>query len=135
MQKEIKYTYIAKSKSTDAILTSLTHSLKAFDEYINGYKIFDDINYGVRIYPGIIQENVERCAKEDLVDKIHECIEKGIELILLNGFDIDLDEIKETYAKIVDENEIMLCINRLYDVTENVSVNIAPSIHTLDNKK
>lgn len=135
MRKEIKYTYIAKNKSTDAILTSLTHSLQTFTEYINGYKVFDNINYGVRIYPDIIQDNVERCTKADLIDKIEKCIEDDIELILLNGFDINLDEIKNTYAKIVDESEIMLCINRLYDVNENVSVNIDPSIHKLGEEK
>lgn len=135
MQKEIKYTYIAKSKSTDSILTSLTHSLKAFDEYINGYKIFDDIRHGVRMYPNIIQENVEICSKDALLPKIEECIEDNIELILLNGFDIDLDEIKEKYAKIVDEADIVLCVNRLYDVQENVSVTIDPSIHELNEEK
>lgn len=135
MQKEIKYTYIAKNKSTDAILTNLTHSLKTFDEYINGYRIFDDINYGIRIYPDIIQENVEVCSKDDLINKIEECIDDEIDLILLNGFDIDLDEIKDVYAKIVDDSDIMLCINRLYDVKENVSVTIDPSIHKLNEEK
>lgn len=135
MEKEIKYTYIAKNKSTDAILTNLTHSLRTFDDYINGYKIFDNIKYGVRMYPDVIQENVELCSKEELKNKIEECIEDDIELILLNGFDIDLDEIKNVYAKIVDESDIMLCINRLYDVKENVSVTIDPSIHKLNEKK
>lgn len=135
MQKEIKYTYIAKNKSTDAILTNLTHSLKTFNGYINGYTILDNIKYGARIYPDIIQENVELCSDEELIDKIEQCIEDDIELILLNGFDIDLDEIKDIYAKIVDESDIMLCINRLYDVKENVSVTIDPSIHKLNEKE
>lgn len=135
MLKEIKYTYIAKNKSTDAILTNLTYSLKSFEDYVNGYKIFDDINYGIRMYPDIIQENVELCSKDELIQKIEECVEDDIELILINGFDIDLDEIKEKYAKIVDETEIMLCINRLYDVKENISVSIDPSIHKLNDKK
>lgn len=134
LQKEIKYTYIAKDKSTDSILINLTHSLKSFDEYINGYKIFDNIEYGMRMYPGIIQENVIVCSKEELIDNIKKHVD-DVELILLNCFDIDLDEIKEVYAKIVDEYDIMLCINRLYDVKENVSITIEPSICSLSEEK
>lgn len=135
MFKEIKYTYIAKNKSTNAVLTNLTNALKTFDGLISEYKILDNVQHGIRVYPEIIQNNVEICSKDEIVDKIENYVEDGVELILLNAFEIDLDEVKDIYAKIVDESEIMLCINCLYDVKENVSVSIDPSIHKLNDKK
>ena len=135
MFKEIKYTYIAESQSTDAILTSLTHSLKILDECLGGYKIFDNIEHGIRVYPDIVQENSETCSKKDILKRVEDSIEEGIELILLNGFDIDLDEIKESYAELVEESGIVLSINQLYDVEENVTVSIDPSIYKLDDKE
>ena len=135
MFKEIKYTYIAESQSTDAILTSLTHSLKIFDECLGGYKIFDNIEHGIRVYPDIVQENSETCSKKDVLQRVEDSIEEGIELILLNGFDIDLDEIKKSYAELVEESGIVLSINQLYDVEENVTVSIDPSIYKLDDKE
>lgn len=135
MFKEIKYTYIAKNKSTDAILTNLTQSLKNFDGCLEGYRVFDNIEHGIRVYPDIVQDNVEICCKKDILEKIEDCIEEGIELILINGFDIDLDEIKESYAKLVEDTGIMLCINQLYDVEENVTVSIDPSIYKLGKKE
>ena len=135
MLKEIRYTYIAKNKSTDAILTNLTQSLKNFDGCLDGYKVFDNIEHGIRVYPDIVQENVEICCKKDVIDKLENCIEEGIELVLINGFDIDLDEIKDFYAELVDSSDITLCINQLYDVEENVTVSIDPSIYKLDEKE
>ena len=135
MFKEIKYTYIAESQSTDAILTSLTHSLKVLDECLGGYKIFDNIEHGIRVYPDIVQENSEICSKKDVLKRVEDSIEEGVELILLNGFDIDLDEIKESYAELVEESGIVLSINQLYDVEENVTVSIDPSIYKLDDKE
>ena len=135
MFKEIKYTYIAESQSTDAILTSLTHSLKILDECLGGYKIFDNIEHGIRVYPDIVQENSETCSKKDVLKRVEDSIEEGIELILLNGFDIDLDEIKKSYAELVEESGIVLSINQLYDVEENVTVSIDPSIYKLDDKE
>ena len=135
MFKEIKYTYIAESQSTDAILTSLTHSLKVLDECLGGYKIFDNIEHGIKVYPDIVQENSEICSKKDVLKRVEDSIEEGVELILLNGFDIDLDEIKKSYAELVEESGIVLSINQLYDVEENVTVSIDPSIYKLDDKE
>lgn len=132
MSKDIKYTYISKNKSTDAVLSNLTHSLKTFNGFIEGYKILDNTEHGIRVYPEIVQDNVEICSKNEIINKIETSIEEGAELILLNAFEIDLDEIKNTYAKIADESGIMLCINCLYDVKESVTVTIDSSIHKLD---
>ncbi len=89
----------------------------------------------MRIYPDDIQSSALRCSEDEVLQLVKKFIDDDVELILLNGFDIDLDEIKTIYAPLVDEYDFMLCINKLHDVEENISISIDPSIHTMDDKK
>lgn len=135
MLKQIKYTYVPKDKSTDGIMTSLSHALVSSFVAIGEYKIIDNIETGVRIYPDNIQSYAMRCSEDEALKFVKQFIEEEYDLILLNGFDIDLDKIKTVYAPLVDEHDFILCINRLQDVEDNVSVSIDPSIHLMDEEK
>lgn len=135
MLKQIKYTYITKDKSTGGIVTSLSHALKSLDVLLGEYKVIDNIEMGVRIYPESVQPFTIRCSEDEVLQLVKQFINDGIELILLNGFNIDLDEIRTTYAPLVDEYDFMLCINKLYDVEENISITIDPTIYKMDDEK
>ena len=135
MLKQIKYTYITKDKSTSGIVTSLSHALKSLDILLGEYKVIDNIEMGVRIYPESVQPFAIRCSEDEVLQLVKQFIDDGIELILLNGFNIDLDEIRKTYAPLVDEYDFMLCINKLYDVEENISITIDPAIHEMDDEE
>lgn len=132
---KIKYSYIPKSNSLDAILSSLAYAIKATGAY--RYKLIDNSSSGIRIYPDEVKDNVVRCSSSDLINTINKLINEDIELevILINGFDISLDDLKEYYCDIVENNNILLCINNikeLEDKNTNISIAIDPEISNLD---
>lgn len=132
---KIKYSYIPKSNSLDAILSSLAYAVKATGAY--KYKLIDNSSSGIRIYPDEIKDSVIRCSSSDLVDTINKLVDEDIELevILVNGFDISLDDLKESYCNIVKDNDILLCVNNIKDLENkrsNISIVIDPEISDLD---
>lgn len=132
---QIKYSYIPKSNATEAILSSFTHAYKALDGMVSDYRLIDNIEAGIRIYPEDIQNNVMKVSKDDLLSEIDNLIKDDVDLIILNGFDIDLDEIRDDYSSLVEESEIYLCINIFADISgnNNVSISISPGIVSVDD--
>ena len=134
MLGKIKYSYIPRTKATDAILSSLAYAMKAADSI--DYMLIDNKRAGRRIYPHSMAENVITCQKEDLLSEIEKLAEREIEVILVNGFDINLDEVREKFCQVVIENDILLCINNVLDLENNdsnVSIFIEPDICELDD--
>ena len=134
MLGKIKYSYIPRTKATDAILSSLAYAMKAADSI--DYMLIDNKRAGRRIYPHSMAENVITCQKEDLLSEIEKLAEREIEVILVNGFDINLDEVREKFCQIVLDNDILLCINNVLDLENNdsnVSIFIEPDICELDD--
>lgn len=132
---KIKYSYIPKNNTLDAILSSLAYAIKATDAY--KYKLIDNSSSGIRIYPDEIKENVIRCSSDNLIETINDLLSKDIELelILINGFDISLDELRESYCDIVKYNDILLCVNNIKELENkcsNISIVIDPEISDLD---
>lgn len=136
MLGKIKYSYIPRTKATDAILSSLAYAMKATDSI--DYMLIDNKATGRRLYPERISENVISCHKEDLLSQIEELCDREIDTILVNGFDIDLDEVKERFCQVVIDNDILLCINNVLDLennNSNVSIFIEPDICNLDDEE
>lgn len=135
MLGKIKYSYIPKAKSMDAILSSLAYAVKATGAL--DYKLIDSIAGGIRIYPEEIKDNVIMCHHEDLKKTIKQLVKQDIEIIILNGFSLDLDEIKNDFCQIVEEYDIMLCVNKLTDLKNgnNISVVIEPEVHKLEDEE
>ena len=132
---KIKYSYIPKSNSLDAILSSLAYAIKATGAY--RYKLIDNSSSGIRIYPDEIKGNVIRCSSNDLINTINDLVDEDMELevILVNGFDISLDELRESYCNIVRYNDILLCVNNIKELENkrnNISIVIDPEIYDLD---
>lgn len=132
---KIKYSYIPKNNTLDAILSSLAYAIKATDAY--KYKLIDNSSSGIRIYPDEIKENVIRCSSDNLIETINDLLSKDIELelILINGFDISLDELRKSYCDIVKYNDILLCVNNIKELENkcsNISIVIDPEISDLD---
>lgn len=132
MLGKIKYSYIPKEKSTDAILSSLAYAIKASNAL--DYKIIDSIASGTRLYPEEVKDYVTRCHHEELKTRIRKEAEAGIEIIILNGFCLDLDEVRNDFCELVEEYDIMLCINILTDLEKgsNISIVIETDIKDLD---
>lgn len=127
---QIKYSYIPKSNTTEAILSSFTHAYKAVNGIMSDYRLIDNIESGIRMYPEELASNVIKLPKEKLYSEIENLIKDDVDLIILNGFDISLDEIREKYSALVEESGIYLCINIFSDISEenNISINIDSAI-------
>lgn len=138
MISQIKYSYIPKNKLTDGILSSLTHALNKYGDYIDDFRIIDNKDLGIRIYPKEMKDCLSNCSQEDITREIIEhAQEEDVDLIIINGFDISLDEIRNVYCAIVEEYDIMLCINKAvdYDINSNVSVTIDPEIVNIEDSE
>lgn len=138
MISQIKYSYIPKSKLTDGILSSLTHALNKYGDFIDEFRIIDNKDLGIRIYPKEMNDCFSNCSQEDVTREIIEhAQEEDVDLIIINGFDISLDEIRKTYCAIAEEYDIMLCINKAvdYDINSNVSVTIDPEIVNIEDSE
>jgi hypothetical protein len=138
MINKIKYSYIPKNNTLDAILSSLAYAVKATGTY--EYKLIDNSSSGIRIYPEEIKHKVMRCSSNELVDTINNLVDEDIDLevILVNGFDISLDELKEKYCDIVKYNDILLCVNNIKELENkdnNISIVIDPDISELDGEE
>lgn len=135
MLGKIKYSYIPKEKSTDAILSSLAYAIKASNAL--DYKIIDSVASGARIYPEEVKDYVIRCHHEELKAQIRKEAEAGIEIIILNAFCLDLDEIRNDFCELVEEYDIMLCVNILTDLEKgsNISIVIETDIKDLDEEE
>lgn len=133
MLRKIKYTYIPQKKSMDAILSSLSYAIKATGAL--DYKIIDNKAKGRRLYPSQLSDSVITCEKDELLKIIEQIVEDDVEVILLNGFDLELDEIRESFCNIVKDYDILLCINNIIDLENsesNISVFIDPDVDELD---
>lgn len=133
MLGKIKYSYIPQTKSTDAILSSLAYAIKATGGI--DYVIIDNKAKGRRLYPSRIAENVMNCDKNKLEETIKGLIDKDIEVILLNDFDINLDEVREKFCTLVKTYDILLCVNNILDLDNsksNISIYIDPDVDELD---
>lgn len=138
MISQIKYSYIPKNKLTDGILSSLTHSLNKYGDFIDEFKIIDNKDLGIRIYPKEMSDCLSSCSQEDITREIIEhAQDEDVDLIIINGFDISFDEIRDVYCAIAEEYDIMLCINKAvdYDINSNVSVTIDTEIVNIEDSE
>lgn len=136
MLGKIKYTYIPKKKSTDAILTSLSYAIKSVGAI--DYRIIDNKAKGRRLYPSQLSQKVITCEYDKLKDLLERLAEDDVEVILFNDFDIELDEIKKEFCEIVKDYDILLCINNVLDLENsksNISVLIDPDVHELEDEE
>lgn len=134
---KIKYSYIPRNNTIDAILSSLAYAIKATGAY--NYKLIDNSSSGIRIYPDEIKDSVIRCSSNDLLETINKLTEDiDLEIIIINDFDISLDDLRSTYCKIVKNNDLLLCINNLKELANensNISIVIDPEIADLDEEE
>lgn len=136
MLGKIKYSYIPQTKATDAILSSLAYAIKSTGGI--DYILIDNKSKGRRIYPDDMSDNVINCHKDELVEQIESLAENDTEIILVNGFDINLDEVREKFCKLVKSYDILLCINNILDLEDNnsnISIYIEPNIDDLDDEE
>lgn len=136
MLGKIKYSYIPQTKSTDAILSSLAYAIKATGAI--DYMIIDNKATGRRLYPNSVSDYVMYCDKKDLPKQIESLYENDIEIVLVNGFDISLDEVRKEYCDLVKDKELLLCINNILDLEDsdsNISIFIEPDINDLDDEE
>lgn len=136
MLGKIKYTYMPKNRATDAILSSLSYGLKSTGAI--DFRIIDNKDKGRRLYPPKLSSCVLTCEIDNLKTLIENLVEDDVEVILLNDFDLDLDDIKEEFCKIVQTYDILLCVNNIVDLENsknNISVLIDPEIHELEGEE
>lgn len=136
MLGKIKYSYIPRTKATDAILSSLAYAIKATGAI--DYMIIDNKASGRRLYPNSVSNSIMYCEKKDLATQIESLYDSEIEIILINGFDINLDEIKKDYCHLVKDKDLLLCINNILDLEDNdsnISIFIEPDISDLDEEE
>lgn len=53
---------------------------------------------------------MSRCSYSELLDNIYDNINKNKTSIILNDFDIDIDDLKDVYSEIIKEKNITIII-------------------------
>lgn len=135
MYRTIKLSYIPIKNATQGILSSFRHVYD--DILIDDFKFIDNISSGIRKYPDAINDNMILIEKEELIETINSLAQDNVELLVLNGFDISLDEIRNNIFPIVKETGIFICVNILFDVKENnnIAINLDDSSFSYDNEE
>ena len=109
--------YIPKSNIIGGIMSTivdLMYSETDCDDYI----VIDNIFKPIRQYPEDIDlENVIRCKPKTLIDNIKKIGSNDEEAtgIIINDFDLDMDEIKSDLFPLLDNQNIVICVNTFID--------------------
>lgn len=124
MLKKIKYSYIPKTKVVNSVLTSLYYCKQNFDDpYDVDFIVIENISNGLRFYPDELENKIIRSKKEDLIININKTIEQNdIQLLLINGYDLDLDYIKNELLPIAINKEIGIAVNIIKDNLNNEDI-------------
>lgn len=110
---KVQLNYLSNKNSSLVISNTITDLYKIED--LCNYSIIDNMHKAIRIYPTNIKDAVERCSKENLINKLNNVLNKGIRNIVINDFDLDLDEIKNKIMPLADEFDAIIFVNTLID--------------------
>jgi hypothetical protein len=133
MIDKIKYTYIPKNH----IDSGMTQILFSRDVVYSDMTVIDNAALGVSIEPelkGMVRIATPATLDSAIIKAIHET---ECDTLILNGFDISLDDVRDKYVKIAKEYDILLCINVISDISpdSNISVNLDVNIDKLSDEE
>lgn len=121
MKSKIKMTYIPDDNKIEAsIIESINDALNIYDGPIPGNIIMltnintVDVNISpCSLFNSIIKDNIEYVSKENIMNSILSNIKMNKTLIVLNGYDIDLQELKDNIYPMLDNQFVMFSINNI----------------------
>lgn len=102
--------YVPKKHITDALIDQVDWLIENEYSNYNDCVIIDNISKGYRIYPNDLKAMMSRCSYSELLDNIYDNINKNKTSIILNDFDIDIDDLKDVYSEIIKEKNITIII-------------------------
>lgn len=118
MYKQIKYTLVPDALLDDALYESATILTDRF-LILSPLVLFNDtLELGLdAIYEDVIdEEDIKYIDEKELISEIQAYIEEDYgNCIILNGFDISLDFVKEKLIKLSRDNNIIFSINNITD--------------------
>ena len=131
--------YIPKSNVIGGIMSTiidLMYSETDCDDYI----LIDNIFKPIRQYPDdITQDNILRCKPKLLLENIKKYTDNDEESIgiVINDFDLDMDQIKDDLFPLILNNNLCICINTFIEeelLEEKISIELLAS-NILDTTK
>lgn len=86
------------------------------------------------MYPHDLKAIMCRCNTLDILDTIYNNINKQKTAIILNDFDIDIDDIKDVYSDIVNDKDVTIIIfNSIKSNTEEkLMIKVKKTLKDLD---
>lgn len=118
----ISMNYIPKSYGSDIISNSLLDINEQYDGYsfTSSVLIVENMEKGIRVLPEPYDVfEFKRCNRNELFDIINESIALGYNYMIINDFDITIDEVKETLMNMIKDTDISLYINNTVDFDTN----------------
>jgi hypothetical protein len=133
MIDRIKYTYIPKNHVDDGMMQILFSKDVVYSDMV----IIENAILGVLIEPelkGMVKIATPSTLESAIIKAIHET---DCDTLILNGFDISLDDVRDTYVKIAKEYDILLCINVISEISpdSNITVNLDINIDKLSDEE
>lgn len=130
--ERIKYTYIPSDNADDGMMQVLFSKDVVYTDMI----IISNAARGVVIEPEI--KDMFKVATEKNLDEVIKktAINSECETIILNGFNISLDDVRNKYVDLAKMYDIYLCINTISDkVSKNVTVYFDYAITDLSDEE
>lgn len=121
MKSKIRLTYIPDNNKVEkAIIKGIDEALSVYDgpTPINIVMLTNMNTVDINISPGslfksVIKENMEYVSQENIMNSILSNIKMNKTLIILNGYDIDLQSLKDNIYPMLDKQSVMFLINNI----------------------
>lgn len=132
---KVQLSYLSNKNNSLVISNTITDLYKIKDLY--NYSIIENMSKAIRIYPNNVKDMVERCTKENLLNKLKNVLNKGIKNIVINDFDVDFDTIKNEIMPLAQEHDANIFVNILIseDIDDKIILIFNDNILTYSDKK
>lgn len=132
---KVQLSYLSNKNNSLVISNTITDLYKIKDLY--NYSIIENMSKAIRIYPNNVKDMVERCTKENLLNKLKNVLNKEIKNIVINDFDVDFDTIKNEIMPLAQEHDANIFVNILIseDIDDKIILIFNDNILTYSDKK
>ena len=132
---KVQLSYLSNKNNSLVISNTITDLYKIKDLY--NYSIIENMSKAIRIYPSNVKDMVERCTKENLLNKLKNVLNKEIKNIVINDFDVDFDTIKNEIMPLAQEHDANIFVNILIseDIDDKIILIFNDNILTYSDKK
>ena len=121
MKSKIRLTYIPDNNKVEkAIIRGIDEALSVYDgpTPINIVMLTNMNTVDINISPGslfksVIKENMEYVSQENIMNSILSNIKMNKSLIILNGYNIDLQSLRDNIYPMLDKQSVMFLINNI----------------------